>query len=169
MTHPLIVAAESMDWTEVGPEGETFRRKQLGGATDDADLGCSLYDVPPETATWRRHFHAANAEAIYVLEGSGEIELGPEGAIETLEPGTYVALPPDERGTHRVVAGDEGVVFLAVSTMRDPDVTVYPDAEMVGLYAGAPPGGDREKRTLSTFLDADATVEYWERSADPPR
>ncbi|WP_233357429.1 hypothetical protein [Halococcoides cellulosivorans] len=46
--------------------------------------------------------------------------------------------------------------------MNDPDVTVYPDRDAVGLFVGAPPGGDSEDRSISRFLDLGAEVEYWE-------
>lgn len=46
--------------------------------------------------------------------------------------------------------------------MIEPDVTVYPDTGKVGLFAGAAPGGPKEKRTLHTYLRTEATVDYWE-------
>jgi hypothetical protein len=49
-----------------------------------------------------------------------------------------------------------------VSTMEEPDITVYPDREMVGLYAGSPPGGEKADRTLSTYLDITAEKAYWD-------
>jgi hypothetical protein len=46
--------------------------------------------------------------------------------------------------------------------MQEPDVTVYPDSHKLGIFAGAAPGGDRERRTLNKYLSLDAEVGYYE-------
>lgn len=51
--------------------------------------------------------------------------------------------------------------YLALSTMTEPDVTVYPDAGTFGVYAGSPPGG-REERSLEGYYEIDGDVDYWE-------
>jgi uncharacterized cupin superfamily protein len=159
-----VVAASDLDWTEHDPprEGHRFRRKQLGAAAGGDDLGASLYEVPPGERPWLSHYHTGNEEAIYVLAGEGTVTLGPDRAEHPLSPGDYVALPAGEAGYHDVVAGESTLRYLMVSTMDEPDVTVYPDDGKVGLYAGAAPGGDSEARTLSTYLDAGSRVDYWE-------
>ena len=40
--------------------------------------------------------------------------------------------------------------------MCDPDVTVHPDIDKVGVFVGAPPGSDDE-RTISEFFDVDGS------------
>jgi|GEM_PF-275664 len=158
-----VVAEADLDWDEYDPPraGHRFRRKQLGAAAGGERLGTSLYEVPPGQRTWLPHYHTGNEEAIYVLAGEGTVTLGGDRDEHALSPGDYVALPAGEAGYHDVVAGDETLRYLLVSTMEEPDVTVYPDDGKVGLYAGAAPGGDSEARTLSTYLDASADVEYW--------
>jgi uncharacterized cupin superfamily protein len=158
-----VVSAPSLDWTEYDPprEGHRFRRKQLGVAAGGEQLGASLYEVPPGQRTWLPHYHTGNEEAIYVLAGEGTVTLGAERTDHALSPGDYVALPTGEAGYHDVVSGDETLRYLMVSTMEEPDVTVYPDDGKVGLYAGSAPGGDSEARTLSTYLDDSTGVDYW--------
>ena len=156
------VNESDLEWTEHDHGDRTFERKQLGDAAGGEELGASLYDVPPGKRLWLRHYHEGNEEAIFVREGSGTLWLGPDAEEHALAPGDYVALPAGEESTHEVEAGDDGLRMLMVSTMNDPDITVYPDREMVGLYAGAAPGGDSEERTLSTYLDATAEMEYWD-------
>ncbi len=46
--------------------------------------------------------------------------------------------------------------------MNEPDVMVYPDSNKVGLFAGAAPGGPKDKRTFSKLLKSDAEVGYYE-------
>ena len=159
----LVVREEDLEWTENEPdEDHAFRRKQLGAAAGSEDLGASRYAIAPGKRLWHRHYHTANEEAVYVLDGSGTITLGPDADAADLSPGTFVALPADERGDHELQAGDEGLEVLMFSTMEEPDVLVYPDEDMVGLFAGSPPGGDGEARTLSCFLDLGDERDYWE-------
>lgn len=53
-------------------------RKQLGALAGSEKLGCSLYQLPPGCHSFPDHFHYANEEAIYVLEGQGRLRLAGE-------------------------------------------------------------------------------------------
>jgi len=152
--------AADLEWTEL-EEGRTqFKRKQLGEAADSDRLGCSLYELPPGRRSWPYHYHTANEEAIFVLSGSGALRL--DGETVPLEEDDYVALPANESGAHRVVNdSDAPLTYLAVSTMRDPDVTVYPDSEKVGVFVGSPPGG-RDGRSLQGYYRQADSVDYWD-------
>ncbi|WP_435115803.1 cupin domain-containing protein [Halolamina sp. C58] len=149
-----------LPWTTTERGGTAFRRKKLAAAAgDDHDLGCSLYELPPGKRSWPYHYHTGNAEALYVLAGRGLLRAADDE--HRLRPGDYVSCPVGEAGAHRVVNdGDEPLRYLALSTMREPDVTVYPDSGKVGVYAGSPPGGEGE-RDVSGYYDRDATVDYW--------
>jgi hypothetical protein len=46
--------------------------------------------------------------------------------------------------------------------MLEPEVTVYPDSNKLGIVAGAAPGGPKDRGTLAKSLRADADVDYWE-------
>lgn len=87
--------------------------------------------------------------------------LRPGGETHEVEAGSHVALPAGPEGVHRVCNdGDDPVVYLAVSTMQEPDVTVYPDRETVGVFAGAAPG-DTADRSVHGYFDDGDTVDYW--------
>ena len=157
------VNKRSVEWTET-EHGETrFLRKALSAsASGDGDpgLGCSLYELPPGGRSWPYHYHAGNAEAIYVLEGEGQVRL--DGEDHVIEPGDYVAFPAGPAGAHQVRNdGDEPLQYLALSDMDEPDVTVYPDSEKLGVYAGSPPGG-HEARPVEGYYRIDDNVSYWE-------
>jgi uncharacterized cupin superfamily protein len=154
------VNENDLEWDDVERETATFRRKQLGEAAGGEAIGCSLYELPAGARSWPYHYHAANEEALYVLAGDGAIRI--DGQTHSLEAGDYVALPVGETGGHRVINDSDGPLrYLMVSTMNDPDVTVYPDREMIGVFAGAVPGG-REGRTVEGFYAIDDTVDYWD-------
>jgi uncharacterized cupin superfamily protein len=154
------VNESAVEWSS-RDHGETrFRRKQLGEAAGSEDLGCSLYELPAGARSWPYHYHTANEEAIYVLSGSGTIRL--DGDEYDLEEGDYVPLMANETGGHRVINdGDETLRYLVISTMNDPDVTVYPDSEKLGVFVGAPPGS-RDDRSLYGYYRIDDEVRYWE-------
>lgn len=158
----LVVRSQDLDWRQYDHGERTFRRRQLGAAAGSQRLGCSTYDVPPNRTTWLRHWHAANEEALYVLEGDGTIRLGEDAEEHDVAVDDYVALPADERGTHEVTAGDQGMAYLVVSEMVEPEVTAYPDREMLGIYVGSATGGDPQERSISAYLDRNAEMEYWE-------
>lgn len=154
-----IIRESELDWAVIEEGKMEVRRKQLGQAAGSDDLGCSLYEIPPGGASWPYHYHMANAEAIYVLSGTGVVRLD-QGEKE-IHSGDFVALPAGEDGAHRVRNEADGVLrFLVLSTMQEPDVTVYPDSEKIGVFAGAPPGG-RGERTLHRYYRIDDDVDYW--------
>ncbi len=153
------VNESDLGWTDLDTGGMRIRRKKLGEAAGGEALGCSLYELPPGESAWPYHYHTANEEAIFVRSGSGTLRL--DGETVALSAGDYVALPAGERGAHRVVNdSDEPLSYLAVSTMNDPDVTVYPDSEKFGVFVGAPPGGSGE-RDLEGYYRHGDDVSYW--------
>lgn len=149
-----------LEWAELEHGDTRFRRKQLGEAAGGERLGCSLYELPAGYKSWPYHYHRGNEEAIYVLEGTGAIRL--DGETHELEAGDYAALPADESGGHKVINdADDTLRYLAISTMNEPDLTVYPDSGKMGVYAGSPPGG-RGERTLDGYYRIDDDVDYWD-------
>lgn len=149
---------DDLEWTTISNGSMAVRRKQLGHAGGGEHLGCSLYELPPGEESWPYHYHTANEEALYVLAGTGTLRLAEDEY--GLEAGEYVAFPADESGAHRVVNdGQQTLRYLVVSTMNEPDVTVYPDSEKLGVFVGSPPGG-RDERTHQGFYHIEDDVEY---------
>ncbi|MEM4782461.1 MAG: cupin domain-containing protein [Halalkalicoccus sp.] len=154
------VNESDLEWGEIDRGDTRFRRKQLAEAAGGERIGCSLYELPAGRRAWPYHYHTGNEEAIYVLSGSGLLR-GEDGRHD-LEPDDYVALPVGEAGAHRVVNdSEEPLRYLVVSTMRDPDITVYPDADAIGVFAGSPPGG-REARTVEGFFEREDARDIWD-------
>ena len=154
----------SLEWRETENGSTHFRRKRLADAAGGEALGASLYELPPGGKSWPYHYHTGNEEAIYVLAGEGTLRVGSEDDDDRcpLEAGDYVALPAGPESAHRVENdGDEPLQFLVMSTMNDPDVTVYPDSGKFGVYAGSPPGGATEDRVVAGYYRRDDDVDYW--------
>lgn len=154
------VNADALEWDTLEAGETVFKRKQLGEAAGGDRLGCSLYELPPGQRAWPYHYHTRNEEAIFVRSGSGFLRL--DGETMPLSEGDYVALPADETGAHRVVNDSDGpLTYVTVSTMDEPDVTVYPDSEKFGVFVGSPPGGQSE-RSLHGYYRLDDAVDYWD-------
>jgi uncharacterized cupin superfamily protein/SAM-dependent methyltransferase len=157
-------------WAPVGRPGRpsSFRRALAREATlttpHPLGLGCSLYVLAPGEAPFARHAHSANDEAVYVLDGEGELELG--DARLTLRAGDYVPLPADPNVPHRLRGGRVPLRCLVLSTMRDPDVVFYPDSGKVGVFVGSAPGGDASARRIGAFFAEHDTREYWDGEPD---
>lgn len=154
------VNERDVEWVEKAHEPTRFRRRQLGKAAGSERLGCSLYELPPGSQSWPYHYHEANEEALYVLSGTGTVRT-PEGD-QPLESGDYVAFLEGEDGAHTVAnSGEDTLRYLMLSTMTEPDISVYPDLGTFGIFAGGAPGADTETRTLSGYYRREDTVEYW--------
>ncbi|MDP8963292.1 MAG: cupin domain-containing protein [Cyanobacteriota bacterium] len=159
---PKIVRSEQLAWIEQSHSPNyKLRRKQLGAAAGNEKLGCSLYEVPPGCKSWPYHYHYANEEAIYVLAGKGTLRLnGEEIAIAS---GDYIAFPAGEISAHQMInTSDTPLRYLCFSTMIEPDITAYPDSNKIGVFAGAAPGGAKEKRTLNAYFPTDSETDYWD-------
>ncbi len=161
-SYPKIVRVEQLQWTEQS-HGTSFRvrRKQLGAAAKNEKLGCSLYEVPPGCRAFPFHYHYANEEAIYVLQGTGTLRLaGKEVAIAA---GDYIAFPAGDISAHQMInTSDAPLRYLCFSTMIEPDITAYPDSNKIGVFTGSAPGGSKDQRTLNAFFRTDTETDYWD-------
>lgn len=159
---PVIRPADLV-WKHDG-HGETFAARFAaiaapGGATG---LGARLVEVPPGKRAWPFHCHHANDELFLILSGSGRLRYG--GEIHAVAAGDAVVCPAGGAETaHQLEAGtDAPLRYLAVSTMREPDVLEYPDSGKVAVFSGAAPGGDKAKRRLALALRPESAVDYWD-------
>jgi uncharacterized cupin superfamily protein len=116
-----VVREDDLKWGEQSHSGRFgHRRKQLGSAAGAEKLGCSLYEIPPGRQAWPYHYHLANEEAIYVLEGSGSLRI--DGEQVEISRGDYVVLPVGPTGAHQVTgSSDAPLRYLCLSTMVEPD------------------------------------------------
>jgi uncharacterized cupin superfamily protein len=81
-----------------------------------------------------------------------------------VEPGDVVVCPAGgaESAHQLIAAADEGLRYLAVSSMHEPDVLEYPDSGKMTVFAGSPPGGDKAARRVEITVRTDSRVDYWE-------
>jgi uncharacterized cupin superfamily protein len=129
------------------------RVRWVGAAAGAVKLGCSFTEVEPGKAAWPCHWHAANEEAIVVVEGTGTLRLGEE-RVE-VRAGDYVTLACGV--AHQLINSGTGPLrYWCFSTKLDPEVVGYPDSGKVGFSTRAAPGGPvrvlaRPEASLSYF------------------
>lgn len=164
--HPHVVNVREVSPVESAKgDAYAFARRQLGAAAGSVQLGCSYMELPSGKKAWPRHWHAANEEALFILEGEGTLLVGDERV--PLGAGDYVALPVGPDAAHQLHNTSAAPLrYLAFSTMLPTDITVYPDSNKVALFAGAAPGGDKRKRVLDDVLPRGARVDYWSGEAE---
>lgn len=167
-TAPKVVNLDALPWEpNASPTGWGASRKRIAHAAGGLDLGASMYRVEPGHTAWPRHFHHANEEAILVLSGRATLRVGEHTVV--VGPSDWVSLPAGADHAHQLEADQgEAVTYLCLSTMRQPDVTEYPDSGKIGVFCGSAPGASAG-RTRAGFWRADDAVSYWTGEEVPRR
>ena len=157
-----VIHEDEVDWIELS-HGErfAFKRKMLGLATGAEKLGCSLFEVAPGKRAWPFHFHFANEEALYILEGCGTLRLGSEELA--VGKGHFVTFRAGADSPHQLTNTRTGTLrYICFSTMNSPEVAGYPDSNKIGIIGGRAPGGSRTVNAMrKVFREADA-VDYYD-------
>jgi uncharacterized cupin superfamily protein len=111
--------------------------REIGQAAGAQRLGYNLTLVKPGARSTPYHFHHAEEEAFYILEGHATLRQGVEGDEEELidvGPGDIVAFPAGTRISHQFINSSEApFVYLAISTIEPLDVCEYPDSDKVNV------------------------------------
>lgn len=118
---------------------------EFGGATK---LGVCLETLLPGKQANQAHFHLAEEEHIYILEGELTLRLGKNHY--TMTPGSYVCFPAGQEVEHAIFNHSaENCRYLIFSNRDENDVAVYPDTNKI-----------RIRRTGESFV-RDTVVDYW--------
>lgn len=109
-------------------------RQRLGNAGGLADLGVNLMRLPPGNWSSQRHWHTAEDEFVYVLEG--ELTLVEDDGETLLRAGDRAAFPKNTgNGHHLINRSAETAVYLEVGTRAPEDVTTCSDIDMMSTNA----------------------------------
>lgn len=127
-----------------------------------SQLGCRLTIVPAGKRAWPFHCHHANEELFFIIEGSGSYRFGDQHY--PLRAGDVVAAPAGGAEQAHQIINDSAapLKYLAISTMRAPDIMEYPDSGKFSVFAGAAPGADKKNRSFSATVPVAAAVDYWQ-------
>ena len=123
-----VVALEEVPLDEDG-------ERPLAAAAGSDRSGLNWVNPPAGKRGCPPHCHSLESEAFVVLVGSGTLELlpvrGTEPERHELRSGHVFARPPGTRVAHSIVAGDEGITYLAYGTREPDDIAYYPRSNKV--------------------------------------
>jgi uncharacterized cupin superfamily protein len=109
-------------------------RQRLGNAGGLTDVGINLMHLPPGNWSSQRHWHSAEDEFVYVLEG--ELTLVEDDRESVLRAGDCAAFPKASgNGHHLINKSDATAVYLEVGTRAAADVTICSDIDMMSSNA----------------------------------
>jgi uncharacterized cupin superfamily protein len=105
-------------------------RQRLGNAGGLVDFGVNLMRLPPGNWSSQRHWHSAEDEFVYVLEG--EVTLIEDGGETVLRAGDCAAFPKGSGNGHHMINNSAAMaVYLEVGTRAPTDVTTCSDIDMM--------------------------------------
>ncbi|MDI3258706.1 MAG: cupin domain-containing protein [Sinobacteraceae bacterium] len=114
--------------------GDTFefRMAEIAPLIGATQIGANLTIVPPGKAAFPFHHHYGNEEHFFILRGSGVLRFGAE--TYPIKPGDYVVTPAGgpELAHQFVNTGAEELAYLAISTLKLPEIVGYPDSAKTG-------------------------------------
>ena len=104
-------------------------RWPLGDAAGLTDFGVNLLRLPPGTWSSQRHWHAAEDEFVYVLEG--ELTLVTDAGEQILRAGDCAGFKAGVRdGHHLQNRTDKHAVALEIGSRKAEDEGEYSDIDM---------------------------------------
>jgi len=162
MARPIVNLAE-LEFRDFG-HGERYQARigAIGARVGAEKLGYNLTVLPPGKRGFPCHNHRANEEMFFVLEGEGEVRIGPERY--PIRAGDVIACPPGgaERAHQIANTSNAELKYLAVSTKMYPEVAEYPDSGKFGVLVEIP-ASDGGKPTQFRFVGRpEDGVDYWE-------
>ena len=104
-------------------------RKRLGNAAGLDQFGVNLTTLKPGAWSAQRHWHAAEDELIYVLEG--EIVLCEDNGETILKPGDAAGWKANTPNGHCLInRSQRDAVYLEIGSRAKSDKVEYPDIDM---------------------------------------
>lgn len=160
-----IINIEDIDYMPWG-HGDRFEAKigAISSRIGASKLGYNLTVLAPGKRAFPFHNHRVNEEMFFILEGEGEIRIGPETYPVTK--GDVIACPPGGPETaHQLINTSEldELKYLAVGTSMSPEIAEYPDSGKVGVLAEFSAEGDGKPTVMRYIIRGQAGMaEYWE-------
>jgi uncharacterized cupin superfamily protein len=104
-------------------------RQRLGNAIGLSQFGVNLTRLKPGAWSSQRHWHAAEDEFVYILEG--EVVLCEDGGETLLKPGDAAGWKANAGNGHCLInRTDRDVVLIEVGTRIPRETVTYSDIDM---------------------------------------
>lgn len=104
-------------------------RQRVGNAAGLKNFGVNLTTLQPGACSALRHWHSAQDEFVYVVEG--ELVLCTEEGEQTLQAGEMAGFAAGKANGHQLINRTEtAAVYLEVGDRTRPDYVDYPDENL---------------------------------------
>jgi uncharacterized cupin superfamily protein len=114
---------------------EGRQKRKLTEALGLKQFGVNLTTLQPGAASSQRHWHVAEDEFCYVLDG--ELTLITNEGEQLLGPGMAMGFPANDENGHQLVnRSAKPAVYLEIGTRSPVEHVVYPDVDMNLTTAG---------------------------------
>lgn len=105
-------------------------RRALGDAKGLTKFGVNLTDLEPGAVSALRHWHAAEDEFIYIVEGTPTLVT--DAGEQQLAAGMCACFPANSEDAHRLENRSESLVrFLEIGNRSGGEDVRYPDDDMI--------------------------------------
>lgn len=112
-------------------------RRKLGDAAGLTQYGVNLLTLPPGAWSAQRHYHSAQDEFVYVLEGT--VTLVTDEGEEELFPGDAAGFKAGDANGHCLQNRSSArALVLEIGTRNDVDTCHYPGIDLVAPAGGKP-------------------------------
>ncbi|HEY3433857.1 MAG TPA: cupin domain-containing protein [Rhodocyclaceae bacterium] len=162
MTRPIVNLADVVLTDHHQGDRYQARFASLAPLIGARKLGARLCVLPPGKAAWPFHAHLVNEEMVVILEGAGSLRLGAER--HPIKAGDVIALVAGSADSAHQIINDSraDLRYLALSTMEQPEVCLYPDTDKFGVLVGTAPGSKTGNRDFEFFGYRKDARGYWD-------
>lgn len=147
---------------ETSQHGDAFvsHDANISSSIGAKELGYSICKIPAGKRSCPAHTHFVNEEMFYIIQGSGMLRVG--DTLSSITEGDFIAHPVsrDPADAHQIINdSDEEMTILCVSTMKAPDLVLYPDSGKFGVFARAT---SNAKADAFRFIGKqEDSLDYW--------
>jgi uncharacterized cupin superfamily protein len=134
MTNAPNLYDQQFEYDDADPAGYRCGVARVSRAAGGKDIVIKEFQIPPGETLCPYHYEYEE-EWLLVLEGTATVRT-PDGE-QTAPRGALMCFPAGPAGAHKVAnPGTEPVLAIMWSSAREPAVSVYPDSDKIGVWAG---------------------------------
>lgn len=159
--HPNITHLNEVESRTVEKGKFAFTGKRLAHPSGAKSLGLGWFEVPSGKTAFPHHYHCANEEGIYILEGHGEARIGTETV--KVEANEYIAYPPGPEHAHSLKnTGSTPLRYICISTMVTTEIVGYPDSKKFAGVGNMDPATGAMGAKVRFIIKEQPSVDYYD-------
>lgn len=130
-----------------------YSKREITSREDFNQCYVAIYEIPPNKSNYPLHYHTANTEVFYIIQGEG-ILVTSDGQ-KKIKQGDFIVCPPSEKSAHKLMntSKSEVLKYIDFDTTNSPDIVSYPDSGKVGIII---------HNKSSNFFRSEEEVDYYD-------